>query len=166
MDLMAAAAFSTEAPESDLLDQKPRDPKAKFMDKDMVKSIIVSSLGLFAAVTGVYLFTWYGTHDVVASQTVAFFSWLTGHVMLAFNMRSERQPMAQLGLSGNRMMLVWAAAVAVFLLAISFIPGAQRLMKITSLSLPQLGMILAATFAGAFWLEIKKMITYKKQPHI
>jgi len=162
MDLMAAASFVAEKPEADLLDQKPRDPKAKFMDGSMISSILTSSLGLFAAVTAVYLFTWYGTQDQIAAQTVAFFGWLIGHVLLAFNMRSERQPMFQLGLTSNRMMLIWAAAVAVFLLAISSIPGAQQLMKITTLSALQWGIIIVTTFLGTFWLEIKKMVTYKK----
>jgi len=162
MDLMAAASFVAEKPEADLLDQKPRDPKAKFMDGSMISSILTSSLGLFAAVTAVYLFTWYGTQDQIAAQTVAFFGWLIGHVLLAFNMRSERQPMFQLGLTSNRMMLIWAAAVAVFLLAISSIPGAQQLMKITTLSALQWGIIIVTTFLGTFWLEIKKMDTYKK----
>lgn len=60
------------------------------------------------------------------------------------------------------MMLIWAAAVAVFLLAISSIPGAQQLMKITTLSALQWGIIIVTTFLGTFWLEIKKMVTYKK----
>ena len=163
MDLMAAAAFSTEKPETDLLSQKPRDPKAKFMDKAMISRIGTSSLGLFIAVTLVYLFTWYTTKDTVSSQTVAFFGWLIGHVMLAFNMRSERQPIIQLGLTSNRMMLIWAAAVALFLIAISSIPGAQSLMKITTLSAAQWGMILGATFIGTFWMELKKLIVFKKK---
>jgi Ca2+-transporting ATPase len=162
MDLMAAASFVAEKPESDLLDRNPRNPKARFMDRGMVSSIVVSSLGLFVAVTVVYLVTWYGTHDLVTSQTVAFFGWLIGHVLLAFNMRSERQPIFQLGGGSNPMMLTWGAAVAVFLLAISMIPGARQLMKITTLTGGQWGMILGATFIGTFWLEVKKMIIYKK----
>jgi len=162
MDLMAAASFVAEKPESDLLDQNPRDPKARFMDRGMVSSIVVSSLGLFAAVTVVYLVTWYGTQDLVTSQTVAFFGWLIGHVLLAFNMRSERQPIFQLGLGSNRMMLIWGAAVGVFLLAISMIPGARQLMKITTLTGGQWSMLLGAAFVGTFWLELKKMVTYKK----
>ncbi|MGV8026356.1 MAG: cation-translocating P-type ATPase [Anaerolineaceae bacterium] len=162
MDLMAAASFVVEKPESDLLDQKPRDPKARFMDKAMVSSIFTCSLGLFAAVTVVYLITWYGTSDLATSQTVAFFAWLIGHVLLAFNMRSERQPIFQLGLVSNRMMLLWAAGVAVFLLVVSIFPGTQQLMKITTLKSAQWGMILGATFMGTFWLEVKKIITYKK----
>jgi len=160
MDLMAAASFVAEKAEADLLSQKPRDPRAKFMDRAMISSIVTSSLGLFAAVTVIYLFTWYGTKDTATSQTVAFFGWLTGHVLLAFNMRSERQPMFQLGLGSNRMMLIWAAAVTVFLIATSSIPGAQPLMKITTLTGSQWAMILGATFIGTFWLEIRKMITY------
>jgi Ca2+-transporting ATPase len=120
-------------------------------------------LGLFAAVTALYLITWFGTQDSMTAQTVAFFSWLIGHVLLAFNMRSERQPMFQLGLTSNRMMLIWGAAVATFLFAVSLIPGAQHLMKVTALTGSQWIMILIASFIGTFWLEIKKMVTYRKQ---
>jgi hypothetical protein len=47
------------------------------------------------------------------------------------------------------------AVVAVFLLLISVIPGAQHMMKITSLTSLQWGMIIGASFIGMFWLEIK-----------
>jgi P-type Ca2+ transporter type 2C len=163
MDLMAAAAFVAEKPEADLLDQKPRDPKARFMDKAMISSIVTSSLGLFAAVTGVYLITWYGTRAVVTSQTVAFFAWLIGHVLLAFNMRSERQPILRLGLASNRLMIIWGVAIATFLILISIIPGAQPWMKITTLTAPQWSMILGAAFIGTFWIEVRKLIMYPGQ---
>lgn len=163
MDLMAAAAFSTEAPESDLLDQKPRDPKAKFMDKAMLSSIGISSLGLFAAVTALYLITWYGTKDLTTSQTVAFFAWLIGHVFLAYNMRSERQPISQLGPLTNRLMLIWGATVVVFLILISVIPGAHQVMRISSLTASQWLWIILATTAGTYWMEIRKWITYRKK---
>lgn len=163
MDLMAAASFVAEKAESDLLDQKPRNPKARFMDKAMTGSIVISSLGLFVAVTVLYLTTWFSTHDLAVSQTTAFIAWLIGHVLLAFNMRSERQPILQLGVAGNRMMLIWAAAVTVFVLAISLIPGARQVMKVTTLNGAQWGQILGAVFIGTFWLEIKKLITYRRK---
>jgi Ca2+-transporting ATPase len=130
----------------------------------MIRSIFTSSLGLFAAVTAVYLYTWYTSQNQVTSQTVAFFAWLIGHVLLAFNMRSEHQPISLLGFASNRMMLIWGGTVAVFLILISSIPSAQHLMKITTLTAIQWGMILGATFIGTFWLEAKKMLTYKKLP--
>ncbi|NPV55352.1 MAG: cation-transporting P-type ATPase [Anaerolineae bacterium] len=163
MDLMAAAAFVAEKPEADLLDQKPRDPKARFMDRAMINSIITSSLGLFAAVSAVYLFTWYGTQNQVTSQTVAFFAWLIGHVFLAFNMRSERQPILQLGLGSNRMMLIWSGGIVAFLIIVSLIPGVQQLMKVTRLTVSQWGLVFAATVIGTYWIELRKLITYKKE---
>lgn len=162
MDLMAAAAFVIEKPESDLLDQQPRNPQAKFMDKSMMSSIVRSSLGLFAAVSVGYLVTWYGTKDATASQTVAFFSWLIGHVLLAFNMRSERQPLFQLGLGSNSMMLIWGLGVAAFLLVCAFVPAVQQLMKITPLTGKQWLMILGTAFLGTFWLEVGKALTFRK----
>ena len=160
MDLMAAAAFVAESVETDLIDQKPRDPKAKFMDKAMLGSIATAALGLFAAVTFVYLVTWYGTNDLLTSQTVAFFGWLIGHVLLAFNLRSERQPILKIGLGSNRWMLIWGVAVFIFLILVSLIPQAQSLLKITSLTVSQWEMIIAATFVGTFWMEMRKLITY------
>jgi Ca2+-transporting ATPase len=156
MDLMAAAAFVAEKAEVDLLEQKPRDPKARFMDRAMITSILTSAMGLFAAVTGVYLLTWYGSNDLITSQTVAFFAWLIGHVLLAFNLRSERQPVTQMGLGSNRLMLIWAMAVAAFLLLTSAIPGARHLMKITTLSASRWALIASATFLGTFWMEARK----------
>jgi hypothetical protein len=47
-----------------------------------------------------------------------------------------------------------------FLISIATIPGAQTLVKTTTLTSSQWAMILGATFVGTFWLEIKKMITY------
>ena len=162
MDLMAAASFVSEKAEADLLDQRPRDPQGKFMDKAMVNGILSSAAGLFVAIASIYLYTWYGSRDQVLSQTVAFYAWLIGHVFLAFNMRSERQPIFQLGLGSNRLMLAWAGGIVVFLLAVSILPSAQQLMKVTTLTGAQWGMILVATFVGTFWAEIKKMILYKK----
>lgn len=162
MDLMAAASFVVEGPESDLLNRKPRDPQARFMDKAMITSIVTASLGLFLSVTAVYLITWYDTRDLATSQTTAFFGWLIGHVWLAFNMRSERQPIFQLGLASNRMMLVWAGAVAVFVSLAASIPGARQVLHVASLTGTQWAMVLVAAFLGAFWMEIKKRITFRK----
>jgi Ca2+-transporting ATPase len=162
MDLMAAASFVAEKAEADLLKQKPRDPRAKFMDKEMTGSIASAAMGLFAAVTFVYLFTWYSTGDQTTSQTAAFFAWLSGHVLLAYNMRSERQPIVQMGLFSNRMMVIWAVTVAAFMLAVSLIPAARQLVKITTLNSMQWGLVLAAAAIGTFWIEVRKLVTFRE----
>ena len=163
MDLMAAAAFVTEKAESDLLDQKPRDQEARFMDKGMMLSIFSSSLGLFGSVTLLYLLAWHGTHDLAFSQTTAFISWLVGHVLLAFNLRSEHQPILQMGLLGNRMMVLWAGAVALFISLGMLFPAVQRTLHITLLPTREFLWIFAATAMGTFWMEIKKALPFFKK---
>ena len=161
LDLMAAASFSAEAPESDLMDQKPRNPGAKFMDKTMIFGIFSSAMGLFISITTIYLFTWFTTQDMVTSQTVAFFGWLVGHVFLAFNMRSERQPIYKIGWKNNPLMLVWGGLVAIFLVAVSILPALQDLMRTAVLNGGQWALILLTTFAGTFWIEVKKTLSFK-----
>ncbi len=163
MDLAAAASFVAEPAEAGLLDRKPRNPKARFMDRAMIASIVTYSLGLFAAVSFVYLSTWYGTQDETVARTSAFFTWLIGHVLLAFNMRSEREPIVELGLAGNRAMLAWAGAVAAFLIAVSLVPGLQQLLKTAPLTLSQWGMIVGAAIIGTFWNEARKLVPYRRR---
>ena len=161
MDLMAAATFVKEPAESDLLKQKPRDPQARFMDAAMLKSITGSAAGLFAAVAGLYLFSWYTKGDLQTSQTLAFFGWMSGHVMLALNLRSERQPIYQIGLQNNPLLLVWGTAVIVFLILVSTLPFLRGLLGISFLNPVQWALVFGLPAAGTFWMEIRKILTYR-----
>jgi Ca2+-transporting ATPase len=158
MDLAASAAFVAEPAEAGLMRRPPRDPKARFLDRPVVHSIIVSATGLFAAVCGVYLATWHSGAGLIAAQTMAFATWLLGHVFLALNLRTERQPLFQVGLFSNRVMVVWAMATAALLLVATLVPGAQQLIKVTSLSPAQWALAVGAAFAGAFWIEARKLV--------
>ena len=157
MDLAASAAFVAEPPEPDLMRRPPRDPKARFLDRFMVQSIILPAAGLLAAVCGAYLATWYSGAGITAAQTVAFATWLLGHVFLAFNLRSEREPVIRLGLFSNWVMVVWAMATVAMLLMATLAPAAQLLIKVTSLHRAQWELVLGAALAGTFWIELYKL---------
>ena len=158
MDLAASAAFVAEPAERDLMHRPPRDPKAKFLDRSMVRSTFVSAIGLFAAVCGVYLATWHSGAGLITAQTMAFATWLLGHVFLAFNLRTEREPLFQVGFFTNRVMVVWALATAALLLVATLVPAAQRLIKVTSLSPAQWALAVGAALAGTFWIEARKLV--------
>jgi len=158
MDLAASAAFVAEPAEADLMRRPPRDPKAKFLDRSTVQSIVASAVGLFAAVCGVYLATWESGAGLITAQTMAFATWLLGHVFLAFNLRSEREPLVRVGLFSNWVMVVWALATGALLLVATFVPAAQRLIKLTSLHPAQWALAVGAAFAGTFWIEARKLI--------
>ena len=162
MDLAASAAFVNEPAEADVMQEPPRNPKARFMDRPMVASIFAAGAGLFAAVSVAYLVTWYSSGgDLVRAQTVAFVAWLLGHVFLAINLRSEREPLFRLGFFSNRVMILWAVVAIVFALFATLVPGVQNLLKTTTLSGRDWLLVLIATVIGAFWIEIRKVILWR-----
>ncbi|MBN1537746.1 MAG: HAD-IC family P-type ATPase [Anaerolineales bacterium] len=162
MDLAASAAFVSEPAESDLMHRPPRDPKKPFLDKQMVGSILVSGLGLFSAVSTAYLVTWYSSEDIVTAQTIAFVTWLIGHVLLAFNMRSERQPIFQIGFFSNRLMVYWGVATLAFVILFTTVPFIQIHLSTTSISPLQWVLIIISVIVGSFGLEVKKYITFNR----
>jgi len=162
MDLAASATFANEPAEADVMHEPPRNPKARFMDKPMVASIFGAGAGLFAAVSVAYLVTWYSSGgDLVRAQTVAFVAWLLGHVFLAINLRSQREPLSRLGFFSNRLMLLWAVAAIAFVLFATLAPFVQNLLKTTTLSGQDWLLVLIATVIGTFWIEIPKAILWR-----
>ena len=162
MDLAASATFANEPAEADVMHEPPRNPRAWFIDGPMVSSIFGASAGLFAAVSVAYLVTWYTSGgDLVRAQTVAFVAWLLGHVLLAINLRSEREPLFRLGFFSNRLMILWGGAAIAFVLFATLVPGVQNLLKTTTFSGQDWLLVLIVTVTGTFWIEIRKLIFWR-----
>jgi Ca2+-transporting ATPase len=88
---------------------------------------------------------------------MAFAAWLVGHVLLALNLRSEREPIVRLGLFSNRLMIAWAAATLALLLVATNVAGARNLFKVTRLDASEWALVVGAAVIGTFWIEIKKL---------
>ncbi len=158
MDLAAAATFVAEPADLDTMKKPPRNPRAKFLDRQMVLSIFKSAAGLFLAVVTAYLITWYTSNDLVRAQTVAFATWLIGHVFLALNMRSEKEPLLKLGLLSNKLMAIWVIVTLSFVGAVTLLPGVQEVFKTTPLGPNDWLLLIPLALAGTFWLEIQKLL--------
>lgn len=114
----------------------------------MLTQILTAGVGLFAGVAGAFLITRY-SDDHAAAQTVAFAAWQLGHVALAYQLRTERQPVRTLGLTTNRYMVAWAAAVLAFLLAAVLLPQLHQPLRTTTLTLPQWALVVVASAVPA-----------------
>ena len=159
MDLAASATFVAEPPESDLMRQPPRDPHARFMDRSMVASVFSSAVGLFLAVSIAYLVTYYSGAGLAVAQTVAFVTWLLGHVFLALNLRSEHEPLLRLGPLSNRLMVVWGLAAVLFAIFASVTPGVQSVLRTSSLGATQWALAIGLAALGTFWIEVRKWLS-------
>jgi Ca2+-transporting ATPase len=146
------------------MNKLPVDPKEKFMNRTMLVNIALGALSLFAAVSATYLFTWFSNQNLefaqrlVLSQTIAFATWMLGHIFLALNFRSDKEPLLKLGLFSNKVMVLWALLAVGTLLVGTSLPFVNESLRITSLSLENWALVIAVAFVATFWIELKKLL--------
>ena len=154
MDLAASAAFVAEPGEPGLMSRPPRDPRARFLDRAMVASILTSAAGLFLAVSAAYLWSW--PEGEARARTMAFVTWLLGHVALAFVLRRERTPFTWRGLAANRLMAAWGVSTVAFVtLAVQWSP-LRAALKAAPLAPADGAVAVAAVAAGVALVEWAK----------
>ncbi len=166
MDLAASATFVAEPQEAGAMQKPPNNPNEKFMSRNYLKTIGLGAVSLFAAVTAAYLLTWYinpGSGSIAVqtthAQTVAFATWMLGHILLALNLRSDKEPLIKLGVFSNKVMVLWAVAVIGTLLLATNVAGIASALRITTiLTSTDWTVIIVAAVAATFWMEIKKIL--------
>lgn len=162
MDLGASMTFVAEPAEGDVMAQPPRDPTRPFLDRAMQAGILAGGLSLAAAVLIAFLFAWHHEARPVGARTAAFAAWMIGHLVLAANMRSERQPLGRLGLFSNRPFLVWAgAALALLVVSLAF-PFLQAREHVALIGTATWLVIVAAALVLPTWWEIWKWLRWGK----
>jgi len=164
MDLAASANFVAEPEEAGIMNKPPNNPNEKFMSKSMLTSIALGALSLFAAVTATYLLTWYlnpAASAVQHAQTVAFATWMLGHILLALNLRSEKEPLSKLGVLSNKVMVLWALVVVATLVLGTTVPGIAASLHLKSLTPTDWAAAVVAAFVATFWIELRKVLAEK-----
>jgi P-type Ca2+ transporter type 2C len=154
MDLAASAAFVAEPGEVGLMQRPPRDPRRRFLDRRMVVSILVSASGLFAAVSVAYVLS--GSAGEGRARTVAFVTWLLGHVALAFSLRHEQEPFTWRGLATNRVMAAWGLATLAFVVLAVSVPSLRAALKTTPLGALDWALAVGAVAGGVLMVEWAK----------
>ncbi len=164
MDLAASATFVAEPQERGAMRKPPSNPAERFMNYQMLRTIFLGALGLFIAVTVTYLFTYYSSivtmsvnDATIYARTVAFATWMFGHIFLALNFRSESQPLLKQGILSNKVMVLWALVVVTVLALATSLPAVQTALQITALQIMSWLMIVVVAFAATFWMEIVKI---------
>jgi Ca2+-transporting ATPase len=152
MDLGASVAFVNQAAETDEMRRRPRDPRARFLDRPMMIGIASGALTL-AILTGVLYAAALPGLGVSGARTLALVGWLTGHAALGIAMSSERRPLVPRDLLGNPALLAWAAASIAFALAILLWQPLHALLSAGPVPAWTAVVALLAGCAGPLWLE-------------
>lgn len=162
MDLAASAGFVAEPAERTIYSRPPRNPKERFLNSDMIRSISISGLSLSAAVVVSYIYALSQNFTEIQLQTIAFTTWMIAHILLAFVSRSEKEPLYSLGVFSNRLMDLWALGVAAFLILGLSIPSIGLNLRLAPLTLTQIGIVIAISFVATFWQEAGKMLSFER----
>jgi Ca2+-transporting ATPase len=117
MDLGASVAFVNLPAEGDEMRRRPRDPRARIVDRRVLAGIAAGGLTL-ALLSGVTYLVALHAFGVDGARTLALVSWLVGHAALGVVMGWERRPLEPRDLLANPAMLLWAGAAVTFAVAI------------------------------------------------
>lgn len=161
IDVGAMWGFLYERDEVGILYAHPSGRNSNFMDRNMIRSILSGALGVFLAVTFVYLYIYYGEADVAQAQTAAFATWILSQVILAQNLRTEREPVSQKGFFSNPVILVWGLIIVSALIVITLYAPLHSIIDTSTLGYADWGLIVLASFLSSSWMEIKKLISRK-----
>lgn len=158
MDLAASAGFIGEPAEPDIRTRKPSQAQARILDAPQVRDIFLKGAFLFAAVMGAYWYANAAGLDAASQRSLAFTAWMVGHVALAFVSRSDRVPLAKVGLLSNRVVDVWALATVVFLSVGLYVPVVGPQLRLVPLPVGLVFVHAVAVIAWMALLEVRKVI--------
>ncbi len=106
-DGFPALALAVDPKSPDLMKQPPRRPEARLLDGGTLLAIGAQGVMLSAISLGAFAYSLYGLHqEVEQARAVAFTVMVVAQLVHAFNCRSERWSLFQVGLWTNRPLLL------------------------------------------------------------
>ena len=133
-DGIPALALAVDPKAPDLMKRPPRRPEARLLDSGRLLAIGGEGLMLAALALGAFSYSLYGLHqNLEQARTVAFTVMVVAQLVHAFNCRSDRWSLFQLGVGTNRALL-WAVLLSCAVqTAVLIVPAVSPVFKVASL---------------------------------
>lgn len=155
-DSLPAIAIGMEPARSNLLQDKPRDPKEPLLDRKLIVQVV--SQGLLIAIPTMLAF-FIGMNDagLPLAMTMAFATLSLARLFHGFNCRGG-ESIFKLGLLSNRTALLAFGAGVVLLAAVLFIPVLHPLLMVADVTLSNAGIIAALAFVPTLLIQTFRVI--------
>lgn len=158
-DGFPALALAVDPKSPDLMRQQPRRPEARLLDGGTLVAIGAQGVMLCAISLGAFAYSLYGLHqEVEQARTVTFTVMVIAQLVHAFNCRSERLSLFQVGLWTNRPLLLAFSLSLGIQIAVLTIPAAASVFKVGSLPIEDWGLIGAMGILPFFLMELTKAL--------
>ena len=153
-DSLPALAIGMERSSQDVLKQAPRDPSQGILDKETVKTLGLQ--GILIAIVTISAYFIGLSHSWAEATTMAFAVLCLARLFHGFNCRSAYS-LHHIGLFSNRYSIAAFVAGAALLAIILFVPGLHGLFSVTTLTMPQIAMIVVLAILPTICIQIIKM---------
>ena len=155
-DSLPAIAIGMEEARSDLLRQKPRNPKDPILNKALTGKIGLLGLLIAVATMGAF-FIGLNQGGAALASTMAFATLTLARLFHGFNCRGDGS-IFRLGLCSNKYSLMAFGAGVLLLAAVLFLPFLQGLFLVTPLTAAQAGLIVLLAFAPTVLIQLYKVV--------
>lgn len=154
-DSLPALAIGVEPGAPDILDRKPRDPKAGILDKNLVTRVTLQGAIISVGVIAAFMI---GRQTSTAVACTMAFSTLTfARLLHGFNCRSQHS-IFKIGFKNNWYSLAAFAVGTLLLALILFVPGLHSLFAVTPLTNTQLLWIIGLALMPTIIIQIVKVV--------
>jgi Ca2+-transporting ATPase len=133
-DGIPALALAVDPKAPDLMKRRPRKPEARLLSGNRLAAIGAEGLMLSAIALGAFAFSLYGLHqEVEQARTVAFTVLVIVQLVHAFNCRSDRWSLFQVGVATNHPLLLAVLLSLAIQAAVLTVPVAAPIFKVAPL---------------------------------
>ncbi|THJ19886.1 MAG: cation-translocating P-type ATPase [Nitrospira sp. CG24D] len=156
-DGIPALALAVDPKAPDLMKRPPRLSTARLLDGRRLFAIGIEGLMLSAIALGAFSYSLYGLHqNLDQARTVAFTVMVLAQLVHAFNCRSDRWSLFQLGVGTNRALL-WAFLFSCAVqIAVLTVPAVSPIFKVASLPMEDWLLMGAAGLVPFIMMELAK----------
>jgi Ca2+-transporting ATPase len=158
-DGFPALALAVDPKSPDLMKQPPRRPEARLLDGGTLLTIGAQGVMLGTISLGAFAYSLYGLHqEVEQARTVAFTAMVVAQLVHAFNCRSERLSLFQVGMWTNRPLLLAFSLSLGIQVAVLTVPAAASIFKVAPLPIEDWALMGAMGILPFLLMELMKAL--------
>jgi len=158
-DGFPALALAVDPKSPDLMKQPPRRPDARLLDGRTLLAIGAQGVMLSAIALGAFAYSLYGLHqEVEQARAVAFTVMVIAQLVHAFNCRSERWSLFQVGLWTNRPLLLAVSLSLGIQVIVLTVPAVATIFKVVPLPIEDWALMGAMGILPFLLMELTKAL--------
>ena len=159
-DTIPAIALGFEKEEKDIMRQKPRNSKERFLTPFLASRILIPAIIKVCVIYTIYFILSENYSEIIATSA-SFITLSVIEILFASICRSDRKSIFKIGILSNKPMLICVVGTLTLQSIIIFTPAISKLLKIATLPINVYLIILVTCICTTLLFEIVKLILAK-----